>query len=109
SDLLISKEAIHTVVQPIVDLRRQCALGYEALSRGEQGHLLQRPDLMFQAAHQFDRIPELELLCIRSAVKHFAAEQAEGLLFLNVCPQSLLNYRSEEHTSELQSRENLVC
>lgn len=94
-DDLISKEAIHTVVQPIVDLRRQCALGYEALSRGEQGHLLQRPDLMFQAAHQFDRIPELELLCIRSAVQHFAAEQSEGLLFLNVCPQSLLNYAEE--------------
>src|SRR5690606_39737097 len=50
---------------------------------------------MFQAAHQFDRIPELELLCIRSAVKHFAAEQDEGLLFLNVCPQSLLNYAEE--------------
>lgn len=94
-DDLISKEAIHTVLQPIVDLSRNRALGYEALTRGAPGHLLQRPDLMFQAAHQFDRIPDLELLCIRTAVNHFSGCGKPGLLFLNGCPQSLLNYAEE--------------
>ncbi|WP_430461339.1 GGDEF domain-containing protein [Thalassolituus sp. LLYu03] len=91
-DDLISKEAIHTVLQPIVNLKQHDALGYEALTRGHPGHLLQRPDLMFQAAHQFERIPELELLCIRSAVRHFASLQIPGLLFINICPQTLLTY-----------------
>ena len=91
-DELISKEAIHTVLQPIVDLRRHEAFAYEALTRGQPGHLLQRPDLMFQAAHQFERIPELEMLCIRSAVRHFASLQLPGLLFINICPQTLLTY-----------------
>jgi len=94
-DELISKEAIHTVLQPIVDLSRNRALGYEALTRGASGHLLQRPDLMFQAAHQFDRIPDLEILCIRSAIRHFSRQKSDGLLFINICPQSLLNYGEE--------------
>ena len=91
---LICKEAIHTLLQPIVDMRHNRALGYEALTRGDPGHLLQRPDLMFQAAHQFECIPQLETLCIRSAVRHFASLQLDGLLFLNICPQTLLTYAS---------------
>lgn len=91
-DDLISKEAIQTVLQPIVDLRRQQAVGYEALSRGKPGQMLQRPDLMFQAANQAERIPELESLCIRSAIKHFRQSELNGQLFLNICPQTLLSY-----------------
>ncbi|MDK2779180.1 MAG: GGDEF domain-containing protein [Pseudomonadota bacterium] len=91
-DDLISKEAVHTLLQPIVDMRHNRAVGYEALTRGTPGHLLQRPDLMFQAAHQFERIPDLEVLCIRSAIRHFAALDLAGLLFLNICPQTLLTY-----------------
>lgn len=104
-DELISKEAIHTVLQPIVDLSRNRALGYEALTRGAPGHLLQRPDLMFQAAHQFDRIPDLEVLCIRSAVRHFSRQKSDGLLFINICPQSLLNYAKEIPAKETPAKE----
>lgn len=91
-DELISKEAIQTVLQPIVDLRRNQAVGYEALTRGKPGQMLQRPDLMFQVASQAERIPELERLCIRSAVAHFCKSHLNGRLFLNICPQTLLSY-----------------
>lgn len=103
---LISKEAIHTVLQPIIDLRHNEALGYEALTRGHPGHLLQRPDLMFQAANQFERIPELEMLCIRSALRHFASLQISGLLFINICPQTLLTYATDLEDSILHLQES---
>ena len=89
---LICKEAIHTHLQPIVDLRHNQPVGYEALTRGNPGHMLQRPDLMFQAANQFERIPDLEALCIRYAIEHFAGRSTEGQLFLNICPQTLLHF-----------------
>ena len=104
-DDILSREALFTVLQPIVDLRNYRALGHEALTRGEPGHMLQRPDLMFQAAQQFGKVPELESLCLRSAAFHFAQSQLTGLLFLNFSPQSLDSYASEvgELTERLQA------
>src|SRR5690606_40861111 len=37
------------------------------------------------------------------------AEDRSSTLTLDIGTSDLLRYRSEEHTSELQSRENLVC
>ncbi|WP_420589607.1 GGDEF domain-containing protein [Bacterioplanoides sp.] len=95
-DDLLSREAIFTVLQPIVDLRNFQALGYEALTRGEPGHMLQRPDLMFQAAQQFEQVPQLERLCLRSALFHFCHSDVDGLLFINITPQSLDQLAFEE-------------
>jgi len=93
-DELIRREAIRTYLQPIVDLRHNQPVGYEALTRGNPGNMLQLPELMFQAANQFERIPELEALCIRSALQHFAGQQVTSRLFLNICPQTLFHYAS---------------
>ena len=101
---LISKEAINTHLQPIVDLSRNEVLGFEALTRGDPTHMLQRPDLMFQAANQFDLVPQLESLCIRTAVAHFSRFCISGRLFLNICPQTLFHFADtlDELTSHLQ-------
>lgn len=94
-DDIINREVLYSVLQPIVDLRSHTALGYEALSRGEPGHMLQHPERMFQAAQQFDKVTELEQLCLRSAAHHFSQSQLSGLLFLNVTPQTLDADQSE--------------
>ena len=89
-DDILARNAIHTVLQPIVDLRSESALGYEALSRGPSGHLLQRPDLMFQAAQQLGRVLELDTVCIKTALSHYSKQNNRALLFLNFSPISLL-------------------
>ncbi|WP_419813194.1 GGDEF domain-containing protein [Bacterioplanoides sp.] len=94
-DDILNREVLYSVLQPIVDLRSHTALGYEALSRGEPGHMLQHPERMFQAAQQFDKVTELEHLCLRSAAHHFSQSQLSGLLFLNVTPQTLDADQSE--------------
>ena len=86
---LLARKALYTLIQPIVDLRNEQALGYEALSRGQNGHLLQRPDLMFQAAQQFDRVEELDTLCLKTAIAHYGKLDEKARLFLNFSPASL--------------------
>lgn len=88
-DDLLARKALYTLVQPIVDLRNEQALGYEALSRGPNGHLLQRPDLMFQAAQQFDQVEELDSLCLKTAIAHYGQLNEDARLFLNFSPASL--------------------
>ena len=87
-DDLLSRKAIHSVSQAIIDLRSQNALGYEILSRGPNGHLLQRLDVMFQAAHQFDRVLELDQLCLFKGIEHFAHHHHDALIFINFSPES---------------------
>lgn len=91
-DELIRQQAISTVLQPIVDLRHHRALGYEALTRTAADQLIQRPDQLFQLASQFNRITELEWLCLSSAVRHYAQQQKQERLFLNLCPQSVFEF-----------------
>ena len=59
---LLNSQAILTVFQPIVDLNQRSALGFEALTRGEPGNLLQRPDMMFDTAFRCQRLSDLEQL-----------------------------------------------
>lgn len=90
-DNLIDNRSIYTLLQPIVNLKTSQAIGYEALSRGKQNQPLQRPDQFFQAAYQFDRLTELEMLCIRTAVSRFTKLGLSGRLFVNISPKTLLN------------------
>ena len=87
---LLSSEAILTVFQPIVDLNQRTALGFEALTRGEPGHLLQRPDMMFDTAFRCQRLADLEQLCVSSALATFHQQNSNALLFINICPESMI-------------------
>ncbi|MEK9712368.1 MAG: bifunctional diguanylate cyclase/phosphodiesterase [Thalassolituus sp.] len=97
-DDVIRQEAIYTVLQPIVDLNQQCAFGYEALTRTKSDNLLQNPDLLFDTAQSFNRLTELETLCLKTAVSYFSNRESDALLFINVCPESLIYY--SEHLSD---------
>ena len=82
--------AIRSVFQPIVDLDSGRVVAYEALARGPEGEL-ERPDLLFAAARQADRLPELDQLCraaaFRGAVEHGLL--APLTVFVNVEPEVL--------------------
>lgn len=86
---LIKSEDLTTIFQPIFDVSNTSIIGYEALTRGPQGHPLQYPDALFNKAESIGLLSELELLCRKLAIKNFAAQQLTGYLFLNVSPQTL--------------------
>ncbi len=88
---LIEGSAIASAYQPLVDLYGGETVGYEALARGPKGSGFERPDVLFQAAHDADLEVEVEWECQRAALE---GALARGLapgqaLFLNVEPRLL--------------------
>ncbi|KPU46077.1 phytochrome-like protein cph2 [Oxobacter pfennigii] len=84
-NMLAAKE-VHTHFQPIVSLTDGHVIGYEALSRGKIGSILENPDTMFEIAHKYNMTWELELLCRIKAVNNAQTMPSEKKLFLNVDP-----------------------
>jgi EAL domain-containing protein (putative c-di-GMP-specific phosphodiesterase class I) len=81
-------EGLHTVFQPIVDLRRLTITGYEALTRfrlpGSPG-----PEAALAFAADRGSLAELDARCLRSAFAHRAALPPNCFLAVNVEPESL--------------------
>ncbi|MFP4607407.1 MAG: GGDEF domain-containing protein [Thiohalospira sp.] len=89
-DEVLDREQVGTVLQPLVDLRSDRILGYEALSRGPGDSPLHNPLVLFDAATEQGRLVELENLCRRRAIEAFTAQGLPGKLFINVTPDTLL-------------------
>ena len=85
---ILKNSEITTLFQPIFDIAEQQILGYEALSRGPKGCVLEMPNALFSAAVTFDKISELELLCRSKAIENFVKLKLQGKLFLNVSPEN---------------------
>ena len=62
-DEIIEKRLVRSVYQPIVDLANYNVVAYEALARGPEGSLLERPDQLFGAARDTGRLAELDWCC----------------------------------------------
>ncbi|BDG60705.1 bifunctional diguanylate cyclase/phosphodiesterase [Caldinitratiruptor microaerophilus] len=83
---ILDRQEIHTVFQPILDLRSGHVAGHEALARGPRGPL-ESPGALFQAAEASGRTVDLDLLCIRTALAvRGALGGGTGRLLLNVHP-----------------------
>ena len=91
---------LRTVFQPIVDLRTEQVIGWEALTRGPRGSAVQAPDDLFAAARACGRLAELDWACRCQAfrVAGLARLHPPQRLFVNAeaqvlgtaCPQHLL-------------------
>lgn len=82
---------IDTAFQPIVELASGTVIGHEALVRGPAGSALERPDRLFAAAREQDRVRELDLLCLTTAIQRAISDGLRGphWLFLNAEPDTL--------------------
>ncbi|HVS31776.1 MAG TPA: EAL domain-containing protein [Thermoanaerobaculia bacterium] len=80
----INDRAIRTVFQPVVDLDTGAILGYEALSRGPAGSDLEKPEVMFELARDFDLVWDLETLCIQNVRPWLDEICSKGNLFFNL-------------------------
>lgn len=83
---ILSTKEIRTVYQPIFSLVDGEAIGYEALSRGLAGSMLESPVNLFQAATKYNKVWELELLCRIKALERSSDIIKDKTLFLNVDP-----------------------
>ncbi|HET8980132.1 MAG TPA: diguanylate cyclase [Solirubrobacteraceae bacterium] len=88
---ILAEGAVHPAYQPIVEIATGRIVAYEALARGPEGSLLQRPDRLFAAAHAAGRVHELDWLCRIRAVEGAMAAglRRHAALFLNCEPSAV--------------------
>jgi EAL domain-containing protein (putative c-di-GMP-specific phosphodiesterase class I) len=88
---ILAARSIRAVYQPIVELDTGRTIGWEALARGPQGSVLERPDLLFDAAAHAGRTTALDWECRAAAVQGAldAGLDRGRALFVNVEPQAL--------------------
>ena len=89
---LLARGGLHTVFQPILDGATREPVGYEALTRGPAGHDLNSPIALIALAAKSGLSTELECACIDSALASYRQLRLKGRLFLNVLPQTLLDW-----------------
>jgi diguanylate cyclase (GGDEF)-like protein/PAS domain S-box-containing protein len=98
---ILTARLITAAFQPIVMIATDEVVGFEALSRGPEGSVLQRPDRLFATAHHAGRVEELDWLCRIRAVE--AAMDAglghDAALFLNCEPSAVGSPCPPEHES----------
>jgi EAL domain-containing protein (putative c-di-GMP-specific phosphodiesterase class I) len=89
-DDVLEHGALRSVFQPIVDLEARTVFGFEALSRGPEGSVLERPDQLFGAARSEGRLAELDAACQATAVAsaHAHAIASPLTLFVNIEPDA---------------------
>jgi diguanylate cyclase (GGDEF)-like protein len=88
---LVAGDALYTLFQPIIDGATREPIGHEALTRGPEGPL-ELPSALIAAAAAAGLSIPLERRCLESALRSYRALNLEGRLFLNLLPQTLLDW-----------------
>lgn len=83
AEYLLDERAIRVVFQPVIDLKREEVIGFEALSRDPQGKLPIQE--LFEQYQAIGRLNELKRICLRSQFNHARKIVLRGgKLFVNV-------------------------
>jgi diguanylate cyclase (GGDEF)-like protein len=90
---VISDRALRTVFQPIVDGGTRTVIGHEALTRGLHTGL-ESPLTLIECASRHGLTLALDGACIEAALCAYHAMRIEGRLFVNLLPQTLLEWSS---------------
>lgn len=98
---LIEHRVLQAHFQPIGDLRDGTVHAHEALIRGPAGSALAMPDAMFAAAHLEGCDFELEVECVRQALRAWAKGRRTGRLFLNLSAGALVRTLAERSIEEV--------
>jgi diguanylate cyclase (GGDEF)-like protein len=86
---LLDEGTVDMAFQPIWDIERGVLLGVEALARPAERFGFSGPAEAFDIAEQAGWVHELDMLCVRSALRQAAELPAEVLLFINIAPRTL--------------------
>ncbi|MDH3628821.1 MAG: EAL domain-containing protein [Acidobacteriota bacterium] len=82
-DQIISRAAVETLFQPVVDLKNRAVLGWEAFSRGPHDSELESPRRMFAVSKRMGRSGDLDRLCRETALRASAEMVGRGKIFVN--------------------------
>jgi len=85
---VIERRLFHCVFQPFVNLKTGEIVGYEALTRFDDG---EAPDQRFQQAHSVGLGSALEGLCAQTALDHALELPSDIWLSLNFSPAALID------------------
>src|SRR5262245_3897940 len=99
-DRILDGGLIRPVYQPVVDLADERVVAYEALARGPEGSLLERPDQLFAAEREADRITELDWACCVAALSGAVDAGLRTTLLVNLEP-STISGRIPRHIASL--------
>jgi EAL domain-containing protein (putative c-di-GMP-specific phosphodiesterase class I) len=88
---IIERRLLRSVFQPIVDLRSNEVVGYEALVRGPEGSALENPGALFKAAGDAGLEVELDWACLAVALRAalIARVHPSRAVYINIEPSSL--------------------
>ena len=85
---ILAGRKLHAVYQPVVSIRENDVVGYEALIRGPVGEM-ERPDMLFAVAAEADMTLELESLCLETIFAKVPRGVMGKKLFVNASPRLL--------------------
>jgi diguanylate cyclase (GGDEF)-like protein len=97
---IIDQQELTALFQPIIHMQSGEIIGYEGLIRGPSDSPLHSPLNLFKVALAANLRVEVEHLCRKVVLEHFAKMGLPGKLFLNVSPECLL-YTNMKHGETL--------
>jgi EAL domain-containing protein (putative c-di-GMP-specific phosphodiesterase class I) len=86
---VIVRARVTTAYQPILLMKSNTILGYEALSRGARGTGLETADELFGAAKEHELLVELDRLCRMRALLSSARISSGAKVFVNTLPATI--------------------
>jgi EAL domain-containing protein (putative c-di-GMP-specific phosphodiesterase class I) len=106
---LIINENVITLYQPIIDLREEKPIGYEALARGNTGIIFRSPDELFGAAIKHRLLVELDRVCRKKALLFSHRLPAGSKVFINTFPATIRDPEFQgRHLVELLKLANIT-
>jgi EAL domain-containing protein (putative c-di-GMP-specific phosphodiesterase class I)/CheY-like chemotaxis protein len=83
---IIDEKNIRILFQPILEFSTKRIIGYEALTRGPQGSIMENPVELFTTANDVNMFFEIDTLCRNMSVKKAVFLGKDNILFLNTDP-----------------------
>ena len=102
----LAEQRVHSLFQPIVDLRRGVPVGYEALVRFDLASAT--PDRWFAAAAHRGLVPELESLSVASAARYRRDLPPNCFLAVNLEPETMLHHSATKVLNQLGDLAGIV-
>ncbi|HYA68097.1 MAG TPA: EAL domain-containing protein [Acidimicrobiales bacterium] len=100
---VLDRRLVRTLFQPLVHLVDGEVVGFEALSRGPEGSIVEDPVTLLDAAEDVGRLEELDWMCAATASR--AARRARlhpsTTIFLNFRPGTLTNPCPDDVAEEI--------
>jgi EAL domain-containing protein (putative c-di-GMP-specific phosphodiesterase class I) len=86
---ILAAQELQTYVQSIRDLQDNSIAGYEVLTRGPKGSVVERADKLFSAASHFGLTQEIEFACAKQALSYLPLMPKATFLTVNLGPDVL--------------------